>query len=172
MDFGCFIKLLDVKHNPEGLVHMSNISKRVSSVKDAVSPNQSVWVKVLSITGKRLALSMRDVDQENGKDLIPIHIVDSEITYHNGLKGLSGIITKSENEDCIQHSQSRLTESEMWETRQLIAAGVMQQSEVLENYNFNVKFGVLKILVVYNFNIYINFKQFKILKIDYNLFSK
>ena len=40
---------------------------RVGSARDAVKRGQQVWVKVLSITGQRLSLSMRDVDQETGK---------------------------------------------------------------------------------------------------------
>ena len=40
---------------------------RVGSARDAVKRGQQVWVKVLSITGQRLSLSMRDVDQDTGK---------------------------------------------------------------------------------------------------------
>ena len=32
---------------------------------------QDVWVKVISINGDRMSLSMRDVDQETGRDLLP-----------------------------------------------------------------------------------------------------
>ena len=72
---------------------------------------QEVWVKVLSLnTGgptatpsggsgpparsqQRISLSMRDVDQATGKDLLPTHLMPGaggEVAM-SGLKGLSGI---------------------------------------------------------------------------------
>ncbi len=43
-------------------------------VKDAklvVKRGQSVKVKVISMAGSKIALSMKEVDQSNGKDLLP-----------------------------------------------------------------------------------------------------
>ena len=48
----------------EGLVHVQNMSKtRVGSAKDVVKRGQEVWVKVISMQGQKISLSMRDVDQ-------------------------------------------------------------------------------------------------------------
>ena len=45
---------------------------RVASAKDVVKKNQEVWVKAISPpNAQRLSLSMRDVDQATGKDLLP-----------------------------------------------------------------------------------------------------
>ena len=45
-------------------MHVQNMSKtRVSSAKDVVKRGQEVWVKVISMQGQKISLSMRDVDQ-------------------------------------------------------------------------------------------------------------
>jgi len=45
-------------------VHVQNMSKtRVGSAKDIVKRGQEVWVKVISMQGQKISLSMRDVDQ-------------------------------------------------------------------------------------------------------------
>lgn len=57
----------------EGLVHVSNISAaRLSSAKEAVQRGQEVWVKVVSTSGGKLGLSIRDVDQATGRDLLDL----------------------------------------------------------------------------------------------------
>eukprot|EP00955_Chlamydomonas_euryale_P009682 103502-Chlamydomonas_euryale.AAC.1 len=46
MEFGCFVELTGMQR-AEGMVHVSNISKRpISSAKEAVKRGQEVWVKV------------------------------------------------------------------------------------------------------------------------------
>ncbi len=45
-------------------MHVQNMSKtRVGSAKDVVKRGQEVWVKVISMQGQKISLSMRDVDQ-------------------------------------------------------------------------------------------------------------
>ena len=45
-------------------MHISNMSKtRANSAKDLVKRGQQVWVKVISLLGQKISLSMRDVDQ-------------------------------------------------------------------------------------------------------------
>ena len=52
----------------EGLVHVQNMSKtRVGSAKDVVKRGQEVWVKVISMQGQKISLSMRDVDQASAR---------------------------------------------------------------------------------------------------------
>jgi ATP-dependent RNA helicase DHX8/PRP22 len=91
MEFGCFVELIGMRPGApkaEGMVHVTNISKRpITSAKDAVKRGQEVWVKVLgglaepgapqAPGGKpqRITLSMRDVDQATGKDLLPTHLL-------------------------------------------------------------------------------------------------
>ena len=46
-------------------------ARRAASAKEVVKRGQDVWVKVISVSGGRLSLSMRDVDQATGRDLLP-----------------------------------------------------------------------------------------------------
>ena len=62
-DFGVFVQLSNFKGRKEGLVHISNIrEKRVTNPFDVLKRNQKVWVKVISIVGDKIGLSMREVD--------------------------------------------------------------------------------------------------------------
>jgi len=62
-DFGVFVQLAGFKGRKEGLVHISNIrEKRVTNPFDILKRNQKVFVKVISIVGDKIGLSMRDVD--------------------------------------------------------------------------------------------------------------
>lgn len=74
MQFGCFVELTGFRgRKVEGLVHLSNISAaRVNNAADAVQKGQDVWVKVVSMAGNKLGLSMRDCDQKTGKDLLDL----------------------------------------------------------------------------------------------------
>jgi ATP-dependent RNA helicase DHX8/PRP22 len=73
MQFGCFVELTGFRQKVEGLVHLSNISAaRVNNAADAVQKGQDVWVKVVSMAGSKLGLSMRDCDQKTGKDLLDL----------------------------------------------------------------------------------------------------
>ncbi|KAJ6294968.1 hypothetical protein OIU76_022952 [Salix suchowensis] len=72
MDTGCFVQLSDFR-GKEGLVHVSQIAtRRVGNAKDVVKRDQEVYVKVISVSGNKMSLSMRDVDQNSGKDLLPL----------------------------------------------------------------------------------------------------
>ncbi|KAK2506292.1 hypothetical protein MC885_019974 [Smutsia gigantea] len=73
MQFGCFVQLEGLRKRWEGLVHISELRRegRVANVADVVSKGQRVKVKVLSFTGTKTSLSMKDVDQETGEDLNP-----------------------------------------------------------------------------------------------------
>lgn len=127
MDFGCFVELDGFRRKVEGLVHLNNISNtRVRSVREVVSRNQRVWVKVISTSGERIALSMRDADQKTGQDLTPMNAnIHFEFQNRSGLKGLSGVSLKEEDQSgsIPRRKKQRLTETELWENRQLKAAG-------------------------------------------------
>lgn len=56
-----------------GMVHIGSIAanSRINHPSDLLTRGQQVKVKVLSMAGTRLGLSMKDVDQATGKDLTP-----------------------------------------------------------------------------------------------------
>ena len=57
----------------DGLVHVSQIRRegRIVEVGDVVKRGQRVRVKVLTVAGNKISLSMKDVDQVTGEDLAP-----------------------------------------------------------------------------------------------------
>ena len=61
MQFGCFVQLKGVRGKHEGLVHVSQLRRegRVKEVNEVVKRGDEVKVKVLSITGSKLSLSMK-----------------------------------------------------------------------------------------------------------------
>lgn len=62
-DFGCFVSIDNTRPHKEGLVHVSNIKEgKILNAFDAMRRNQRVKVKVLSIVGSKVSLSMRDVN--------------------------------------------------------------------------------------------------------------
>lgn len=134
-DNGCFVELIDFRGR-EGLVHKSNIAARMlTSASDAVKRGQEVWVKVISISGDRLSLSIRDVDQTTGKDLlasaktVPVGNVDAP----SELRGLSGIRPKPEAGEVGGPPVRRrrpLTDNELWELKQLRASCVLTNEEM------------------------------------------
>ena len=145
-DFGCFVELQGFPSRVEGLVHTSNISAtRRGSAKDLVSRGDQVWVKVISISGQRIGLSMRDVDQQTGRDLFPDRSAATGANaspidvpgLENGkqktsLHGLSGIDLRLEDrvdEGKPRRRGRRLTSPERWEISQLIKSGVLDPSE-------------------------------------------
>ncbi|OWK14932.1 DHX8, partial [Cervus elaphus hippelaphus] len=68
MQFGCFVQLEGLRRSTLLLLRREG---RVANVADVVSKGQRVKVKVLSFTGTKTSLSMKDVDQETGEDLNP-----------------------------------------------------------------------------------------------------
>jgi ATP-dependent RNA helicase DHX8/PRP22 len=56
----------------------------VRDLKDVVKRNQRVKVKVISIVGAKMSLSMKEVDQETGVDLFPSRSKESiaELSNH------------------------------------------------------------------------------------------
>ncbi|CAK9233002.1 unnamed protein product [Sphagnum jensenii] len=138
MDYGCFVQLQGVRERKEGLVHVYHIaSRRVANAKDAVERDQEVWVKVISIGEKKMSLSMRDVDQKTGQDLLPMKkpSIEEENLRTNPSssslapvtrKGLSGITIVEEDENVsARRPMKRMSSPERWEAKQLIASGVL-----------------------------------------------
>ncbi|KAH0653051.1 hypothetical protein KY289_030729 [Solanum tuberosum] len=141
IDSGCFVQLSDFR-GKEGLVHVSQLAtRRVTNAKDLVKRDQEVFVKGISISGQKLSLSMRDVDQNTGKDLLPLKksLGDDRLTTNpstmngEGSKtriGLSGIrIMEQEVVIPSRRPLKRMSSPEKWKAKQLIAAGVLGVQE-------------------------------------------
>lgn len=141
MDTGCFVQLDDFR-GKEGLVHVSQMATRkIANAKEVVKRDQQVYVKVISVSGSKLSLSMRDVDQHTGKDLLPLkkssEEEDSFRTNPQDSKdgpvvrtGLSGIrIVEEDDTVSSRRPLKRMSSPERWEAQQLIASGVLSVSE-------------------------------------------
>ncbi|KAI1052812.1 hypothetical protein LB506_009941 [Fusarium annulatum] len=143
-DFGAFVRLQNVRGQVDGLVHVSRLANgRVNHPSDLLQIGQPVKVKVISMEGKRIGLSMKDVDQETGHDLAP------QASFGSGANMLSlggndatqvdnGISSQQSN----MRSKKRLTSPERWEIRQLIASGVAKASDypdLNDDYNATIR---------------------------------
>lgn len=103
-----------------------------------VKRGQDVWVKVISTAGQKISLSMRDVDQATGADLLPGARSEADGVNpakpaagpagNNSLRGLSGIRV-SDEPVAARRPGKRLTSPERWEVTQLIKAGVLSITE-------------------------------------------
>ncbi|CAK8569782.1 unnamed protein product [Lathyrus sativus] len=140
MDTGCFVQLDDLR-GKEGLVHVSQMATRkIVNAKEVVKRDQQVYVKVISISGSKLSLSMRDVDQHTGKDLLPLKKSSEEESFRTNPQdskdgpvtrtGLSGIrIVEEDDIGSTRRPLKRMSSPEIWEAKQLIASGVLSVSE-------------------------------------------
>ncbi|CAG8684470.1 17134_t:CDS:10, partial [Gigaspora rosea] len=151
-DFGAFVCLEGVKGRVEGMVHVSMLvtGSRVSHPSDVVSRNERVKVKVMSVAASRISLSMKDVDQETGRDLTPHLRVKTEdellaeISRNPDRPFSFGKVPIIEDNDG-PNSLKRLSSPERWELKQLIASGVLSASE-LSNYNEDQGQGLVEIM--------------------------
>jgi len=153
-DFGAFVNLQGVKGKVDGLVHVSAMQEgaRVNHPSDLVSRNQPVKVKVASIQGTRIGLSMKEVDQVTGRDLVPqkrlasganMERLDGMGVETNGddrYGGLSTEVPVIEGDMNGKHmrNKKRMTSPERWEIQQLIASGAISAAEypdINEEYN-------------------------------------
>jgi ATP-dependent RNA helicase DHX8/PRP22 len=161
--FGCFVRLLGLRDKVEGLVHVSQIADgRVSDVADHVKRNQRVKVKILSIFGNKIGLSMKDVDQVTGADLNTARnrrlaeaaaaeagggngaAVDlrSNPSRPYGMPGGSIIKPYTDEDDEDDQKASRrkkISSPERWELNQLRSSGVFA---VEEQPDFDEEVGV------------------------------
>ena len=146
-DFGAFVNIHGVKGKVDGLVHVSALveGQRVNHPSDLVSRGQPVKVKVVKIEGSRIGLSMKDVDQETGRDLAPQARIQSGANMERlgGGRDEYGLIDdkvpvfENASHNARKHKK-RMTSPERWEIRQLIASGVVKASDypdLDEDYN-------------------------------------
>eukprot|EP00737_Agarophyton_chilense_P000842 gb/GEZJ01000936.1/.p1 GENE.gb/GEZJ01000936.1/~~gb/GEZJ01000936.1/.p1 ORF type:complete len:1183 (+),score=195.34 gb/GEZJ01000936.1/:178-3726(+) len=77
--WGAFVSIGDKRNAREGLVHVSQMSQsgeRVSHPSQILSRGKELFVKVLSVDRNRVSLSMRGIDQNEGRD---VHAVKSSV---------------------------------------------------------------------------------------------
>ncbi|KAH6562006.1 hypothetical protein BASA61_005169 [Batrachochytrium salamandrivorans] len=138
-DFGAFVTLEGVRGRAEGMVHIGSLKAggmRITHPNEVVTRNQNVKVKVMSVLGNRLSLSMKDVDQATGQDLTPhLRIKTAEELEaeqnRNPDRPLSGIpqVRVIENMDTQKTTVKRISSPERWEIKQLIASGVLDPKD-------------------------------------------
>lgn len=140
--FGCFVQILGLKKKWEGLVHISQLRSegRVVDVTEVVSRGQTVKVKVMSIAGQKVSLSMKEVDQDNGKDLNPEshgHLKpENDARDRNPDRPVGGTSmlhlqgTLDGEEDQTRKRVTRISSPERWEIKQMISSGVIDRSEL------------------------------------------
>jgi ATP-dependent RNA helicase DHX8/PRP22 len=132
MQFGCFVQMIGLKKAWEGLVHISNLRKegRVTLVSDVVSRHQKVKVKVISYTGTKVGLSIKDVDQRTGEDLNPQHtkrlVQTSTSTGSNEVEARNpdrpdnySEVPVSEEDSMEKKKVKQISDFEKWELQQV-----------------------------------------------------
>ncbi|KAD2028399.1 hypothetical protein E3N88_41991 [Mikania micrantha] len=120
MDSGCFVQIIDM-NGKDGLVHVSQMStRRISNAKDVVKRDQKVFVKVISVLGHKLSLSMRDVDQNTGMDLLPLN---KTVVSNPELSEMK--VTEEDAGFGSRMALKRMNSPEKWEANQLVASGVL-----------------------------------------------
>lgn len=153
-DFGAFVNIQGVKGKVDGLVHVSAMQDgaRVNHPSDLVARNQHVKVKIASIQGTRIGLSMKEVDQVTGRDLVPqkriasganMERLDGTGSSSNG-DGRYGTLSsdvpilEGDMNGKPMRNRKRMTSPERWEIKQLIASGAisaLDYPDIDEEYN-------------------------------------
>ncbi|KAH9929819.1 P-loop containing nucleoside triphosphate hydrolase protein [Fomitopsis serialis] len=137
-EFGAFVQLEGIAGRAEGMVHVSSIQQgaRANSATDLLSRGQNVKVKVMSVAGSRIGLSMKDVDQTTGRDLTPHLRIKSEAElaeeeHTRSANGANAIPLRGRGVTIDEpvRSAKRLTSPERWEIKQLISSGAIDASE-------------------------------------------
>lgn len=134
-DFGAFVNLQGVQGKVDGLVHVSAMQDgaRVNHPSDLLARGQEVKVKIVKIEGNRIGLSMKEVDQVTGRDLVPSRRIASGANMErlNGVDDFSnGAVPVMEDDlGSKMRNRKRMTSPERWEIKQLIAAGALKASD-------------------------------------------
>ncbi|ORY38513.1 P-loop containing nucleoside triphosphate hydrolase protein [Rhizoclosmatium globosum] len=139
-DFGAFVALEGIRGRVEGMVHIGSLvagPTRIQNPNDVVQRNQRVKVKVMSIAGNRIGLSMKDVDQATGRDLSPnLRVKSREEMMQDSVRNPDRPVITSFSEipvvdDVDTHSAAvkRISSPERWEIKQLIASGVLNPKD-------------------------------------------
>ena len=140
VSFGCFVQIFGLRKKWEGLVHISQLRAegRVGDVNDVVSRGDNVKVKVVSITGQKVSLSVKEVDQLTGVDLNPLSHkpAEEEFSARNPDRPVGAMTTFSlpgnvdDDDDTARKRVTRISSPERWEIKQMISSGVIDRSEM------------------------------------------
>jgi ATP-dependent RNA helicase DHX8/PRP22 len=134
-DFGAFVSIHGIKQKSEGLVYVSQLSnKRINHPSDLLERGQSVQVRVISLEGTKIGLSMKDNDQETGRG----RAFQKGSGSGANMQPLGGQTGGGANTGPAILQRKRMTSPERWEIRQLIASGVAKSSDypqLEEDYN-------------------------------------
>ncbi|KAF5295341.1 hypothetical protein FQR65_LT01531 [Abscondita terminalis] len=139
--FGCFVQLEGLKRRWEGLVHISQLRAegRVTNVSEVVSRGSKVKIKVLSVTGQKVSLSMKEVCQFSGKDLNPLSHATQEREdkdrnpdrpMYNTTSVLRLPAGIEEDDESSRKRVTRISSPERWEIKQMISSGCIDKSEL------------------------------------------
>ncbi|KAJ9651998.1 DEAH-box ATP-dependent RNA helicase prp22 [Neophaeococcomyces mojaviensis] len=134
-DFGAFVNVQGVRGKVDGLVHVSAMQEgaRVNHPSDLLSRGQEVKVKVVKIEGNRIGLSMKEVDQVTGRDLVPSRRIASGANMErlNGVDEPFNPSVRVIEDDYGGRSRNRkrMTSPERWEIKQLIASGAISAQD-------------------------------------------
>lgn len=130
-----------ITENYLGMVHVSNIQvgARANSAADLLNRGKIVKVKVISIAGSRIGLSMKDVDQVTGRDLTPHLAIKSDAELEEERQrgarissGANAVPLRGRDDGPPVRTAKRLTSPERWEIKQLISSGAIDPSEYPE----------------------------------------
>lgn len=143
-DFGAFVEFPcssgSNRKNSEGLVHLSQISrdrtKRISHPREILRRGQPLYVKIISLSGTKIMLSAKDVDQTNGKDLAP-HRATSSIDRAPPVPSYTRpAASKTSN---TSSNIQKLSDHEIFEAQQLIHSSVLPV-EQYPSFNKDMQF--------------------------------
>lgn len=140
--FGCFVQISGLRKKWEGLVHISQLRSegRVTDVTEVVSRGANVKIKVISVAGQKVSLSMKEVDQDTGQDLNPnshAHLREDDARDRNPDRPIAGTSVlqlegglEPDEEDQSRKRVTRISSPERWEIKQMISSGVIDRSEL------------------------------------------
>ena len=138
-DFGAFVEIECAERGKEGLAHVSQLSDRmVRHPSDVLSRGDRVKVKVISIAGDRISLSVKEVDQSSGRDLFPQRSAqglarlrgDARNGNPQAAPGAPG--APGGGGGVSGRRRKRLSSPERWELRQLVNSGQLPASALDE----------------------------------------
>jgi ATP-dependent RNA helicase DHX8/PRP22 len=153
-DYGAFVNLQGVRGKVDGLVHVSQfMDGRVNHPSDIVSASQEVKVKVIKTEGNKVSLSMKEVDQQTGRDMRPEKRLGTGANMQGLGRGAAtgyadvepGVRVVEDGYDPKRHERrKRLTTPERWEIKQLIASGAISRDQYpdideYDNHNVNAE---------------------------------
>jgi ATP-dependent RNA helicase DHX8/PRP22 len=131
--FGAFVYLSGIEGKMEGLIHLTELSKkRIQDPGTIVDRNQDVFVKILSVTGKRISLSYKDVDQDTGIDLDPSRMDRRKELKEERMEKQEQYMREAVNLENVSNARKKkihgVSDMERWELKQIMMGGGMDRS--------------------------------------------